>query len=173
MLLLSGNMSVVGEMSCLDGQVQRQCVLPTMCCRSSLDDIPDLLGSVAELAAGNASAEAEIRDADGVVLEAIREVVFALGHGANEHTDALAFVQAFDIVFDSHHRGLVAERDFAAVWRQMIGDGVLDDSEELFLRGRAADGQTVQQLDHEAREPFKGTRDPHRRRDFDQYTLGG
>lgn len=47
----------------------------------SSDNVPHVLGGVAELPARHAGTEAEITDADGVVLEAVGEVVVPLGHG--------------------------------------------------------------------------------------------
>ena len=56
---------------------------------ASLHDIPDILCRVAELTTCNACTEAKITDADGIVFERIREIIFALGHCADENADAL------------------------------------------------------------------------------------
>jgi len=55
----------------------------------------------------------------------------------------------------------------------MIGYGVLDDFEELLLGCGRANGQAVEELDHEACEPFERSGDAHGWVDFDQDALGG
>ena len=55
----------------------------------------------------------------------------------------------------------------------MIGDGVFDDTEELFLRGGGADGETVEELDHETCEAFESTGDADLGVDFDEDALCG
>lgn len=97
------------------------------------DDIPHFLGGMAELAACHTRAQTVVADTDGVVLEGVGEIVVSLGHGADEDTDAFVGVQRLDVVAGTHHRGLVTEGDLAAVRGQMVGDGVLDDFEKLFL----------------------------------------
>ena len=67
-----------------------------------LNNIPHVLGGVAELAAGDAGAEAVVADADGVVLELVGEVVLAFGHGTDEDADALLQSEVGDVVSDSH-----------------------------------------------------------------------
>lgn len=61
------------------------------CCdaAASLHNIPDILCRVAELTTCNACTKAEITDADGIVFKRIREIIFALGHCADEDADAL------------------------------------------------------------------------------------
>lgn len=55
---------------------------------SRLYDSPDVFSGMAELAAGDAGTQAEIADADCVVLEFVREVVFAFRHGSDKHANA-------------------------------------------------------------------------------------
>lgn len=55
----------------------------------------------------------------------------------------------------------------------MVGDGVLDDLEQLLLRGGGADGELVEQLDHQTGEALEGTRNADGGRDFDEDALGG
>jgi len=95
---------------------------------------------MAEFTARHASTQAEVRDGNGVVLELIREVIVALGHGTNEHADTLLWIESLDIVLDTDNGTFERERDFAAVWRKVIGDGVFDDAEEFLLGSRGADG---------------------------------
>jgi hypothetical protein len=54
----------------------------------------------------------------------------------------------------------------------VVGDGVLDDFEELLLRGGAADGELVQELDHETGEAFESSRNAHSGADFDEDAFG-
>lgn len=128
---------------------------------------------MAELAARYAGRQAVVADGDLLIDILIRKVVGALGHGTNKDADALVLAQAVDVLAHPHNRGVEAERDFAAVGRQMVRDGVLDHLQELFLRVGALDGQTVEKLDHETSEALEGTGDTDGRRDLDQDTLGG
>jgi hypothetical protein len=139
----------------------------------SLDDIPRVLGGVAELAAGDARREAVVADGDLLVDPGIGEVVRSLGHGADKDADALIGSKRVDVVTDAHQRRVKAERDLAAVGRQVIGDGVLDHLEELFLCVGALDGKAMQELHHQAGETLERARDADRGRDLNKHTLGG
>ena len=93
---------------------------------------------MAEFAARNTGAEVKLADGDGIVLYAVGKVVATFGHGADEHGDALVVVQALDVVAHAHNLRVEAECDLAAIRRQVIGDGVFDDLDELFVGcGRA------------------------------------
>jgi hypothetical protein len=138
-----------------------------------LDDVPDVLCRVAELAASHTGTKREVADGDGVVLVLVGEVVITLGHGSDEDADALLGTEVCHVVADAHDGGVKGEGDFAAVRGQVVGDGVLDDLEELLLRGGGADGQLVQELDHQTGEALEGTRDAHGRRDLDEDALCG
>lgn len=127
---------------------------------------------MAELAAGNTGTETEVADGDGVVLEGVGKVVSALGHGTNEDTDALLGPQSPDVVVDTDDGGVETEGDFAAVGGQMVGDGVLDDLEQLLLRVGGPDGETMEQLDHQAGKPLEGAGDADGGRDLDEHPLG-
>lgn len=98
------------------------------------EDVPSVLSSVAELAAGHASGEAEVTDRYLIVHVRISEVVRTLGHGTNEDADALVGVELVDVAADTHGWGVKTESDLAALWGQVVGDGVVDDAEELLLR---------------------------------------
>lgn len=54
----------------------------------------------------------------------------------------------------------------------MLGDGVLNHLEELLLRSSAADGETVEQLDHETGEALEGTWNADGGGDFDEDVFG-
>lgn len=138
-----------------------------------LQDAPRVLCSVAELAASNTGRKTVVADRNLVVDVGVGEVVGALGHGTDKDADALLGIQAVDIAPDRLHLGVEAQRHLAAVGRQVVGDGVLDHTEELFLRVSRPDGKAVKQLDHETGETLEGTRDADGGRDLDQDILGG
>lgn len=93
-----------------------------------LDNVPYVFGSVAELAAGNAGREAVVADSDLLVYIFVGEVVGAFGHGTDKDTYALFGSQVLDIVSRSHDLFVKTEGNLAAVRREMVGDGVLDDT---------------------------------------------
>ena len=99
-----------------------------------LNNVPDVLGGVAKLAAGYAGAEAVVADADGVVLELVGEAVLAFGHGTDEDADALLQSEVGDVVSDSHNGRVEGQGHFAAVRWKVVNDWIFDDLEELFLR---------------------------------------
>ena len=115
-----------------------------------------------ELAACDARTQTVVADTNGVILERVRKVILALGHSSNKYTDALFGAQRLDVILDSHNRGFVTERHLAAVWRQMVGDWVLDDFEKLLLRVSGTDGESVQKLNHETGEALESSRNANR-----------
>ena len=133
-----------------------------------LDDAPDVLGGVAELAASNAGTEIELADGDAVVFDTVGKVVVAFGHGTDENADALVGVQALNVVAYTHNLRVEAERDLAAVRGKVVGDGVLDDLDELLVGSRGADLVAMQQLHHQTGEALEGTRDAHGGVDLDE-----
>lgn len=139
----------------------------------NLDDVPNVLSRVAELAASNTSRQRVVADTDGIVLVLIREVVRTLGHGTDEDADALLCVQILNVVSYSDDRRIEGQRDLSTVWWEMVGDGILNDLEELLLRRGGADRQLMKELDHETGEALEGTWDADSGRDLDQDTFGG
>lgn len=97
-------------------------------------NVPDVLGGVAEFATRNTGTQAEIADADGVILEGIGEVIVTFGHGADEHAHTLFRAEVCDVVFYSDNIGVVTQRNFPAIRGKMVGDGVLDHFQEFLLR---------------------------------------
>jgi len=128
---------------------------------------------MAELTACNAGTEVKLANSDAVVLDVIGKVVVALGHSTYEDCDTLALVEIANVIADTYDLGVEAERDLAAVGREVIGNGVLDDLDELFLRRRRPDLVSVQELDHESGEALEGTGNAHCRADPDEHVLGG
>jgi hypothetical protein len=126
-----------------------------------------------ELAACHTGAEIEVADTDGIVFELVRKVVLALGHGSNEHSDALLRAQALDVITYPHDLGVKTESNFPAIGRKMISDGVLDDLDELLLRSSGTDLMPVKELNHETSKSFERPRDSDSWADFDQNVLCG
>ena len=89
-----------------------------------------------EFAASNTGTEAEIADTDRFILEIIGKVVLPFRHGANENTDTFIWCETLNVVFDPDHFSLEAQCDFPAIRRKVIGNGILNDLQELFLRVR-------------------------------------
>ena len=80
-----------------------------------LDDVPDVLGRVAELAASHTGTEREVADRDRVVLVLVGEVVVSLGHGSDKDADALLGAEVRHIVADSHNGSVEGKGNLAAV----------------------------------------------------------
>lgn len=89
---------------------------PSLRLATHLEDIPHVLGRMAELTARNAGTEVELTNRDAVVLDVVGKVVVALGHGTNKHGNALALVEASNVVAHSHNLRVKAERYLSAVW---------------------------------------------------------
>ena len=126
---------------------------------------------MAEPTASNTSTETKIRNTNRIILKPIGKRVPALRHRAHKHADRLLRSQTRDVVLDAHDLAVEAERDLAAVVRQVVRDGVLDHFQQFLLRGRAPDARPVQQLHHQPREALEGARDADRGRDFDQHAF--
>ena len=123
-----------------------------------LDDVPDVLCSVAELATSNTSRKRVVGDTDRVVLVLIGKGIITLGHSTNKDADALLRSEIADVVTNSHDLCVERESDLAAVWWQVIGDWILNDLEQFLLRGSTSNRELVQKLDHKTRETLEGTR---------------
>lgn len=127
---------------------------------------------MAELAASHTGTETVVADTDGVVLEGVGKVVVALGHGTNENGNALFRVQRLEVILSADHGGIKTHRDLAAVGRQVVGDRVFNNLEQLLLRVGGADGEPVKQLNHQTGKPFERSRNTHGGVDFYQDALG-
>lgn len=111
---------------------------------------------MAELAAGNASRETVVTDSNLLVYEFVGEIIRALGHGTNKDANALRWFKVLDIVSRSHDLFVKTEGNLAAVRREMVCDGVLNDAQQLLLRVCGSDGQTVEKLNHQTSKTFEG-----------------
>jgi len=127
---------------------------------------------MAELAACNAGTKVVIADGDAVVLEVVGKIIVALCHGSDEDGDALVLVEVCNVITYTHDVGVETERDLAAVGRQVVGDGVLDDLDELLLRLCRANLMAVEQLDHQTSESLESSGKAHAGGHFDQHILG-
>jgi len=128
---------------------------------------------MAELATRHTRTKREIADADTVILERIGKVVLALGHGPDKHAHALFGAQIRNVVPAAHDGSVKAQRHLAAVGRQVLRYGVLDDLEQLLLGGGAADGEAVEELHHQACEALEGAGDADGGGDLDEDVFGG
>ena len=126
---------------------------------------------MAELAAGDAGRETVVADRDLLIDELVSKVVGTLGHGADKNTDAFVLAEGVDILADADDRSVEAERDLLAVGRQVVGNGVRDDLEELLLGIRSLDGEAVKKLYHQTCEPLERSWDADRWRHLDQHPL--
>jgi hypothetical protein len=55
----------------------------------------------------------------------------------------------------------------------VVGDGILDDLDELLVGSSGADLVAMQQLDHQTGEALEGTRYAHGGVDLDEHAAGG
>jgi len=99
-----------------------------------LEDAPNILCGVAELAASNAGTQVEVADTNAVVLNGIGEIIVALRHSTDEDRDALVLVEATDVVAQTYDLGVETKCDLSAVGWEVIRNGVLDDLDQLLLR---------------------------------------
>ena len=137
------------------------------------EDVPGFFGGMAEFTASHTSTQAEVADTDGIILEGISKVIMTLGHGTDKNTNALICIQRLDIVCCSDHGCLETESHLTAVGGQVIGNGILDDLQQLLLRVGRADGEPVKELNHQPGKPLEGPRNTHRGVHFNQNPLGG
>lgn len=128
---------------------------------------------MAELAASNTGRQAVVADGDLFIHIGIGEVVGTFGHGSYENADALVVVEGVNVVPNANDALVETQSDLSAVGRQVVGDGVLNDAEQLLLRVSRADGEAVKQLHHQAGEALEGAGDADRGRDLDEHALGG
>lgn len=126
---------------------------------------------MAKSAASNTGTQAEVADTDRVVLELVGEGVVTLGHGTNEDANALLGFELGNVVAHANDGRIETEGDLAAVGREVVGDRVLDDFEELLLRCGGTDRESVEELDHQTSEALEGTRNADSGADLDQDAL--
>lgn len=149
----------------------RQCgLIPTRTLGSQ--NVPHLLSRMAKLAAGDTGTQTVVADTDSVILEGIGEVVMALGHGTDKNRNTLLRTEGFDIILGADNGRLETHGDLAAIGGQVVGDRVLDNLEQLFLRVGGTNGKAVQQLNHQTGETLESSGNANGGVDFDQNALG-
>jgi len=126
-----------------------------------------------ELAARHTRTEREIANTNSIILELIRKVILPLRHRPHKHANTLLRSQSPNIVSNPDDLGIETQRDLAAVGGKVLGDWVLDDFEQLFLGIDAANGETMEELDHQAGETLEGAGDTDGGGDFDEDVFGG
>lgn len=102
--------------------------------RCGSDDIPDILGGVAEATARDTRTQAVVADTDLVVDKGVGKRVVTLGHGPHKDTDAILGADVGNVIPHPHHGCIEAEGHLPTSRGKMIGDGVLDHLEKLLLR---------------------------------------
>lgn len=87
-----------------------------------------------KLAARDAGGKTIIANGDLLVHVLVGEIVSTFGHGSNEDAYAFTRIEVFYVIPGADDLGLEAQGDLPAVGRQVIGNRVLDDAQELLLR---------------------------------------
>jgi hypothetical protein len=127
---------------------------------------------VAEFATRNTSTQAVIADTYLIILVQIGKVILAFRHGSYEDTNTLLWLKCFDVVLYAHNRSLKTQSDLSAVWWEMIGDGILDDAKEWFVRLVGANMVTLEELNHQTSETLECTGKADGGVDFNENILG-
>lgn len=95
---------------------------------------------MAKLAACDAGRKTEVADRDLLIDKFVGKGVLAFGHGSDENANALLRTYVRYPVTNSHQRSVKTQRDLSAVRRQMVSDGILDNSQKLLLGSRRTNG---------------------------------
>lgn len=136
-------------------------------------NVPHLLGGVTELTTGHTGRKTVVANTDGVILERVGKVIVTLSHGPDKDRDAFLGTQRLNVILGAYHRSLKTHGDLATVGGQVVGNGVLDDLQQLLLGVGGSNRQTVEQLDHQTSESLEGSGNADGGVDFDQDSLGG
>lgn len=131
-----------------------------------LDNIPDIFRRMAEFAACYARTERKVADTDRVILELVREIILTLCHGSNKNAYALLRPQICDVISNPYNGCVETQCHLSTVGWQVLRNRVLNDLEKFLGRGRAADGEAVEELHHKTGEALEGTWDTDGRRHF-------
>jgi hypothetical protein len=128
---------------------------------------------VTELAASHTGRQREVTDRNLLVYKRVGEVILTLGHSTNENADAVLRIHRFDPLTNLDKWRIEAQRNFATVGRQVVGDGVLNNAKQLLVGVGGADRQAVQKLYHETGKTLERSGNADWGRDLDQDALGG
>lgn len=96
-----------------------------------------------KLAAGHAGGKAIIADGDLFVHVLVGEVVSALGHSAHKDTYTFARLEVCNKIPGTDDLRLETQGDLPTIWRQVVGDRILDYTQELLLGVGRSDGEAV------------------------------
>lgn len=75
--------------------------------RCRLDNVPGILGRVAELAARHAGTQTVVANTDRVIFKRIGEIVMPFGHSTHKDTDTFTRANRIDVIFDSDDWSIV------------------------------------------------------------------
>lgn len=77
----------------------------------------------------------------------VGEVVRSTGHGSDEDTDRMRLGQRREELGETDRRRVTGEGELDRVRRQVVGDGVLDDTEKLLRALDTTNAELVEKLD--------------------------
>jgi hypothetical protein len=138
-----------------------------------LVDSPHVFCGVTKFAAGNAGTKVEVADSNAVVLQVVCKIITALGHSSNKDCYALILVEVRYVVAYAHNFRVEAECDLAAIGWKVIGNGVLDNLDELFLRCSGPNLVSMEQLHHETSKALESSGNADCRADPNKHVLVG
>lgn len=120
-------------------------------------------------AACDTGTERVLRDGNLFVDQMIGKVIGPVRHCADKDADRVRVRDRREVLGQFDRGRVERERNLVAVGREVIRDRVLDHLEQLLGPVERPDRQLVQQLDHQASEPFERSRNAHRRVHLNQH----
>lgn len=138
----------------------------------NLDDVPSILGSMAEFTASYTGGKTVVAYGDLLVDHIVRKIIRSFSHSSNKDADTLVFVQVFNVFPDTNNLRFEAQSDLSTVGRKVVGNWVCDHFEELLLGVDRSNGEAVEKLDHQTCKSFEGTWNTNCWADFNENTLG-
>jgi hypothetical protein len=128
---------------------------------------------VTELAASNTGRQRKVADRNLLIHKRVGEVILTLGHRTDENTNTVLGIRRFNPLTNLDKWCIEAQRNFAAVRRQVVSDGVLNHAKQLLVRVGGANRQAVQKLHHETGKTLERSGNADWGRDLNQDALGG
>ena len=141
--------------------------------RQTSYNIPQIFYSVAKFATRHTSTQTVVADADCIVLVGVGKIVVSFGHRTDKYANTFFGSKVRNVISNANDRSFIAEGDFPTERRQMIGDGVLDDLEKLFLRVHRPNGKSMQKLYHETGESLERSWNSDGGIHLDENSFGG
>jgi hypothetical protein len=127
---------------------------------------------MAEFTASYRRRQTVMADTNLLIDPSISKVILSFSHSSDYNTDALVLIETLDVFAYVVDWRLPRERHLAAVWREVLSDGVFDDTKEFLGRCGGADRELVEKLNHETCETLECTRNAHGWIYFDKDTFG-